>query len=332
VTQLYSIRNAIILLLAIIIAGTLGYHWLEGWSLFTSLYVTVVTLGTVGYGDYYPTSPEGRAFAILLIIIGVGAMAYTFALAMEYFLEGRIMKILGRGKVERQIKNLNGHYIVCGFGRMGSLICRELAREHVEFVVIEIDPLVVEKIEKEQFLYVKGSATEDKVLMDAGVERAKGIVCTLPTDAQNLYVILAVKEINPALFVLSRAEDEASERRLTKVGADRVMSPYKESGMKMAMAILKPDMLDFIELTTQRQSLELRMEEVSVCERSPLMGKTLEESGLRQEYGLIVVAVKKESGRMIFNPSTTYHIEKMDRLIALGEEEALARLNSVCQI
>lgn len=330
--QTRKITFAFIVLFLIVLGGTIGYHFLEGWTFLEAFYATIVTLGTVGYGDFYPVSLAGRLFAIFLIIFGVGAMAYTFALAMEYFLEGRINRIFGRGKLERQLKKMNNHYIICGFGKMGNLICRELAREDIDFVIVENDPVVIQEILDERCVYIRGSATEDKVLIDAGVKRAKGIVCALPTDAHNLYVILAAKELNPDIFVLSRAEDEASERRLLKVGADRVMSPYKEGAMRMAMAILKPDILDFIELTTRGQSLELRMEELTVCDTSDVVGKTLEESGLRQAYGLIVVAVKKESGKMIFNPAASYLIEKMDTLIALGEEKSLARFSEVCQI
>lgn len=332
VTQTRKIRYAFVLLLLIIVAGTIGYHLLEGWPVLESFYATIVTLGTVGYGDFYPVTIKGRLFAVFLIVTGVGAMAYTFALAMEYFLEGRLEQVLGRGKMERQLKKLSHHHIICGYGKIGRLICRELAREAVDFVVIENDAAVAQEIIKDGYLHILGSATEDKTLLDAGVERAASVVCALPTDAHNLYVILAAKEINPSVFVLSRAEDEASEHRLTKVGADRVMSPYKEGGMRMALAILKPDILDFIELTTRRQSLELRMEELTVCEESPVVGKTLAESALRHEYGIIVVAIKKESGKMIFNPEASYPIEKMDKLIALGLEDDLARFSQVCQI
>lgn len=330
--QKRKLRYAFIILFLIVLVGTVGYHLLEGWTILESFYATIVTLGTVGYGDFYPHSLEGRLFAVFLIIFGVGAMAYTFALTMEYLLEGRINQIFGRGKLERQIKKMDNHYIICGFGKIGRLICRELAREDIDFVIIENDPTVALDIAEDKFPYIRGSATEDKVLVDAGVERARGIVCTMPTDAHNLYVILAAKEKNPHIFVLSRAEDEASERRLMKVGADRVMSLYKEGAMKMAMAILKPDMLDFIELTTQRQSLELRMEEITVCDNSDPVGKTLEDSELRQKYGLIVVAVKKESGKMIFNPAASYTIEKMDKLIALGEEKNLSSFSKICRL
>ena len=326
----YKIRLSVIILLLIFTTGTIGYHLLEGWSFLDSFYTTIITLATVGYGDFHPISTAGRLFTIFLVVFGVGAMAYSVTLVMENLVEGRIKKVLGRGKLEKRISLMKDHYIICGCGRIGYLISRELSRENIPFVVIENSQEVIEKIEDEGLTYVRGSATEDRFLLSAGIERARGIVCVLPTDAENLYVILAAKELNPKIFLLSRSVDEISERRLLKAGADRVMSPYIEGGMKMAMAILRPAMLDFIEITTKRQSLELRMEEVDVGEGSPLSGKALEESEIRHKYGLIIVAVKKESGRMTYNPSASYVIEKGDKLIALGEDKNLLLFSQEC--
>lgn len=326
----YKIRLSVIILFLIFVTGTLGYHLLEGWSFLDSFYTTIITIATVGYGDFHPISLSGRLFTIFLVVVGVGAMAYSVTTVMENLVEGRIKKVLGRGKLEKKISLLKDHYIICGFGRIGYLIGRELAREKVPFIVIERSQEVIEKIEDEGLMYIRGSATEDRFLLAAGIERARGIVCVLPTDAENLYVILAAKELNPRIFILSRSVDDISERRLLKAGADRVMSPYTEGGMKMAMAILRPAMLDFIEITTKRQSLELRMEEVDIGESSPLQGKLLGESGIRSKYGLIVVAVKKETGRMIYNPSASYVIEKKDKLIALGEDGNLILFSREC--
>jgi voltage-gated potassium channel len=180
------------------------------------------------------------------------------------------------------------------------------------------------------FVYYKGDATEDKTLVEAGIKRARGIVCVLPKDAQNLYVILTAKELNPKIYLLSRAEEEASEHRLLRAGADRVMSPYTLGGVRMAMAILRPAMLDFIEITTSRQSLELRMEELPICDGSPVIGKTLEEAEIRQRYGLIIVAVKKDSGKMIFNPLANYIIQRGDKLISLGEDQNVSKFSDIC--
>lgn len=321
---------AVLILFVISMIGTAGYFVIEGWDFATSLYMTVITLSTVGYGDVYPETAEGRVFTMILILFGVGTMFYTVVLLAETMVESRLRILLGRGKLEKIIGKMQNHYIICGCGRIGHLICRELTAEKVDFVVIDNVPEVIQRIEEEGFVYCRGDATSDKTLMEAGIRRAKGIVCVLPSDALNLYVILTAKELNPRIFILSRSEEEESEHRLLRAGADRVMSPYTLGGMRMAMAILRPAMLDFIEITTRRQSLELRMEEISICEGSPIIGKSIGESGIRQKYGLIIVAVKKDTGKMIFNPLANYIIERGDMVIALGEEHNVKQFSQVC--
>lgn len=320
---------AFLLLLFIIVLGTLGFRMFEGWELIDCFYVTVTTISTVGYGDFAPVTREGRLFTVLLVVFGVGTMLYSVSMLAEMMVEDRLKRILGRGSMESRIERMKDHYIICGFGRMGSLICKEMAEEKAPFVVIEKDPEVIQKLEEEGYVYLKGDATEDKSLIRAGISRARGVVCVLSSDAENLYVILTAKELNPAAYILSRCEEETSEHRLLRAGADRVISPYKMGGMRMAMAILKPAMMDFIEITTRRQSLELRMEELPLSDRSEIIGKSLESSEIRKKYGLIIVAVKKDSGKMIFNPQAGYVIEKGDRLIALGEDDDVNRFARV---
>lgn len=327
---LKKLQMAFLLLMSIIAIGTTGFHFIEGWNWLDSLYTTMITISTIGYGDFFPKTEAGRIFTILLVIFGVGTMLYTIGLMAESMVEGRIRSIMGWGKMDKTIKKMNGHYVICGCGRIGFLICKELADEKVEFVVIDNDPQNIQRIDEEGFVYVKGDATHEKTLMSAGIKRARGLVCVLRTDADNLYVILTAKELNPNIYILSRSEDEQSEHRLLRAGADRVMSPYTLGGMRMAMAILRPAMLDFIEITTRRQSLELRMEEISVCDGSSIIGKSLEDSEIRQNYGLIIVAVKKDSGKMIFNPLASYVIELGDKLIAMGEDENVRRFSQVC--
>jgi voltage-gated potassium channel len=325
-----KLQIAFLALMLLIVIGTLGFQWLEGFGYFESFYLTVITLSTVGYGDIYPHTTPGRLFAVVLIVFGVGTMFYAGYLLAETMLEGHVKDIMGKGRMLKMIKNIKNHHIICGCGRIGYLIAKELAAEKVPFVVIENNPEIIEKIKEDEFLFYKGDATEDKSLLEAGIKRAAGIVCVLPTDAENLYVILTAKELNPKVFILSRSEEEESEHRLLRAGADRVMSPYTLGGMRMAMAILRPAMLDFIEITTSRQSLDLRMEELPVCAGSSIIGKTLEESEIRLRFGLIIVAVKKGSGKMIFNPLATYLIEVGDELIAMGEDENVRRLSQVC--
>lgn len=321
---------ALLFVLLLFLIGTFGFHLIEGFDLLQSFYLTSITLTTIGYGDYYPHTRGGMVFTIFLVLFGVGTMLYTVGLLAETIIEGRLQILLGRGRLRKMIDKMENHYIICGCGRIGYLICRELRLEQVDFVVIEKNPEVFQKIDEEGFACIKGDATQDRTLVSAGIKKAKGIVTVLPSDAENLYVILTAKELNPDLYILSRAEEEESERRLLRAGANRVVSPYILGGMKMAMAIVRPAIMDFIEISTSRQNLELRMEEFALGEKSPLVGKTLEESGIRQLFGLIIVAVKKDSGKMTYNPTAGYRIEKGDQLVAIGEEENLSKFSSAC--
>jgi len=318
------------LLLFIIILGTVGFLLIEGWGVIESLYATVTTISTVGYGDFVPVTVQGRLFTVFLVVIGVGTMLYAVSMFAETMVENRLKKILGRGSMESRIERMKDHYIICGFGRMGCLICREMAKEKVPFVIIEKNPEVIQRIEDEGYVYFRGNATDDKSLIQSGIERARGVVCVLSSDAENLYVILTAKELNTNIYILSRCEEEISEHRLLRAGADRVISPYTMGGMRMAMAILKPAMMDFIEITTGRQSLDLRMEELPVMDGSAIIGESLASSEIHKQYKLIIVAIKKDTGKMIFNPEAGYIIEKGDRLIALGEDDDVNRFNRMC--
>jgi voltage-gated potassium channel len=324
------VKFTLIILLTIFIIGTVGFHFIEGWSFVDSFYFTITTLSTVGYGDFTPETTAGKFFAVFIIIFGVGMMFYSLVLMAETFIEARLRNLLGRGKLEKAIEKMHNHYIICGGGRIGFLICRELIAGKMPCVVIDNNPEVIQKAQDEGFIYCKGDATQDKVLIEAGIKRAKGIVCVLPSDAENLYVILTAKDLNQQIHIISRSEEEASEHRLLRAGADRVMSPYTLGGVRMAMAILRPAMLDFIEITTRQQSLELRMEEIAICKGSPFITQSLEDSGIRKRYGLIIVAVKKDSGKMIFNPMANYIIAEGDRLIAMGEDENVKQFAESC--
>lgn len=327
-----KLKIALLILLTVVVIGTIGFHVIEKWSLIDSFYSTVITLATVGYGDYTPATTQGKLFTVFIIITGVGTMLFAVGQISETVIEGRLRGLLERGRLQKMIKNIENHYIICGYGRIGRLIGRELGAENVPFVVIDNDPDVIERVQDEGIIYYRGDATQDKTLIEAGVKRAKGIICVLPTDAQNLYVILTARELNRDIFIMSRSEEEESEHRLLRAGADRVTSPYTMGGVRMAMAILRPAMLDFIEISTNRQSMELRMEEIMICKQSPFIGKSLEASEIRKRYGLIIIAVKKDSGKMIFNPMANYIIDEADRLIALGEDENVRQFAESCPL
>jgi len=320
---------AIIVILILLFAGTAGYHLIEGWPLFDALYMTVITITTVGYGEIHQLSKQGRIFTVFLIMSGFGGMGYVLGSIVQTFIAGQIRMALGRRKLEKKVKKLKNHYILCGYGRIGSFIAREFAVENIPFVVVEKDLDRIKVIEEDGFPYVEGDATDDEILISAGVERAKCLVAATGSDADNLYITLSTRSLNPAIYILSRAGEEGAERKLLSAGANRVVSPYLIGAARMLNAVLRPNIVEFIDLVVERKHLELQLEEITVEDNARFKGKPLRESGIRRELELIVVAIKKSSGDMIFNPSSETLIEKGDVLIVLGEKKHLGMLEQL---
>jgi voltage-gated potassium channel len=323
---LIRLRVAVLFLAAVVITGIAGYRFLEGYTWLEAFYMTIITISTVGFGYIRPLSPAGMIFTIGLLFAGLGVVLYTAGTVTAKIVEGEFQQFFGRRRMEKQIDALTNHYLVCGYGRIGEVICRELASKPVPFVVIELEEERVRKVEDAGYLLLKGDATDEKVLLVAGVIRAKGLFATMPVDADNVFMVLTAKDLNPSIFVVARAETERSEKTLTHAGADKVISPYAMGGHRMAQAALRPAVVDIIELATHYQSLELQLEEIVVPMGSPCEGVTLRDSGLRQEPGVIVVAIKRALGGMVFNPSADEKIEAGDSLVALGE---VARLKGL---
>ena len=321
-----KLRIAVLFLAVVVITGIAGYRFLEGYTWLEAFYMTIITISTVGFGYIRPLSPAGMIFTIGLLFAGLGVVLYTAGTVTAKIVEGEFQQFFGRRRMEKQIDALTNHYLVCGYGRIGEVICRELAAKPVPFVVIELEEERVLKVEEAGYLLLKGDATDEKVLLVAGVIRAKGLFATMPVDADNVFMVLTAKDLNPSIFVVARAETERSEKTLTHAGADKVISPYAMGGHRMAQAALRPAVVDIIELATHYQSLELQLEEIVVPTGSPCDGVTLRDSGLRQEPGVIVVAIKRALGGMIFNPSADEKIEAGDSLVALGE---VARLRGL---
>lgn len=317
------------LVFVVLLSGTVGFSAIERWSLFESLYMTVITLSTIGYKEVRPLSDAGKLFTIIFIFFGVGVVAYVINNGIRVVFEGEIQKAFGRRKLEKKLKSMKNHYIVCGYGRMGRIICKELRAKGVPVVVIEKERQ--EQDDDTGNVFVYGDATRDEFLKDAAIERAKGLISVLSTDAQNLYVVLSARGLNPDLLIVARAGDEGSERKLLRAGADRVVSPYYIGGLRIAHTVLKPAVVDFLEFATRSGNLELQLEEIEVSEASAMSDKTIHEAGVGRELGVIIVAIKRKTGEMKFNPVHNTRIKTGDTLIAIGETEKLDMLEEMAR-
>jgi voltage-gated potassium channel len=322
-------RNFLLILVVVVGLGTLGYALIEGWNLLDSLYMTVITLATVGFNEVHPLSPSGRVFTIVLILFGVGIIAYAVGSLIQFIVEGQLQQLLGRKKLEKQIGKLEDHYIICGYGRIGGLICKEFQTTPLPFVVVEKDAALCQKLANEGFLFVAGDATDDETLISAGIRRAKGLISAVTSDTENVYITLTARGLNPDLFILARAGEEGSEKKLKRAGASKVISPYIIGATRMAQAVLRPSVVDFIEIATAGRNLELQLEEIRVAADSPLVEKTLVTSGVRRDWGIIIVGIKKSDGQMAFNPKPATLIESGDILITLGERNAIQNLGMI---
>lgn len=309
----------------VIASGTVGYIVIEKWSLFEALYMTIITLTTVGYEEVHTLSKAGRVFTTILILSGVGAMFYVLGVGARLIFEGEIREILGRKKLSKKIESIKNHYIICGYGRMGKIICREMKQNGAQFVVIEKSPEIVSVMDR-NILVLQGDSIHDSVLMEAGVERAQGLISVLSSDADNLYVVLSARGMNPKLKIVARASEEGAEQKLLRAGADNVISPYYIGGLRIAHTILKPAVVDFIEFATRSRNLELQIEEIRLKEGSHIIDHSLDECGIRKDLGIIIVAIKRSSGDMEFNPTSKSIIKKGDILIAMGESKQLKAL------
>lgn len=309
--------------------GTAGYMVIEGWGFLDAFYMTIITISTVGYREVRELSNRGVVFTILIIIFGVGVLWYTIGKFAQVMFEGQFQRFLGRRKVEKRIESMKDHYIICGFGRIGSLICKEFSAKPVPFVIVENNPGVIEKLEDEHYSYIRGNATEDETLLKAGIKRAKGLVSVVTSDTENVYITLTARGLNPDLFILARAGEEGSDIKLRRAGANKVISPYHIGGSRMAQAILRPNVVDFIEIATGRDHFDLQMEEICIPQDSRFAGENLANSGFRKETGVIIVGIKKASGKMVFNPESHTRIEEKDTLIVLGEPGAIQKLETM---
>ncbi len=320
------LKISIAVLAMLVTAGVTGYMTIEGWRFIDALYMTIITLGTVGFREVHELSDVGKLFTMLLIVFGVSVLGYILGSLAQIMFEGQFQRIIGRKKVEKRIESLQDHYIICGFGRIGALICKEFAAKPIPFLVIEKHPEAHDKLHHEEYLHIRGDATEDETLLRAGIKRAKGLISVVTSDTENVYITLTARGLNPDLFILARSGEEGSEIKLQRAGANKVISPYVIGGNRMAQAILRPNVVDFIEIATGHEHLELQMEEIAIPGDSGFVGENLVSSGFRKETGVIIIGIKKASGKMVFNPNPHSKIEAHDTLIVLGEPTAIQTL------
>jgi voltage-gated potassium channel len=306
--------------------GTAGYMAIEDWTVLDALYMTVITLSTIGYGEVNPVSATGRIFTLVLIVMGVGFFLYVIGNVVQFLVEGRIRLILGRHKLDKQIGQLNNHYIVCGYGRMGRAFSRYLIQKGLKFVVVEKNEDRIPVMNTDHVLYVAGEATIEENLRKAGITRASNLIATLGSDADNVFLVLLAKGLNPDIYVVARASQNASKKPLDTAGADVVVSPFDIGARRMAHAILRPNVIRFLEYAFADESTDIHIEEIPVSESSKLVGVRLMESGIRQEYNLLILSIIKADGEMVFNPLADTRIKSEQKVIACGKSEDLAKL------
>lgn len=321
---------SILLSFALIFVGTLGYMLIEGWNALDSLYMTVTTLATVGYGEVHTLTSWGRLYSIVLIVLGVAFFLYVGGAVVQFMVEGRVRALLGRRRLDRKLARLKNHYIVCGCGRIGRVICEKLQRENFDIVVIDKNPGLIETLEAQQWIYIYGDAGDEAILLKAGIHRAKALVAVLATDTDNVFLVLTARQLAPDIKIIARAGSEAAKAKLTAAGADTVEAPYETGAYTMAQRIIRPTVTNFLDLAfaTHRHK-DIQMEEIPISPNSPLNGLMLKDSGIRQKYNLIIIAIKKEDDQMLFNPSFEAQLRAGDTVVAVGEPTSLKRLEAV---
>jgi voltage-gated potassium channel len=317
--------------LAILVAGTAGYSAIEGWSAWDALYMTVITVTTVGYREVHPLSRPGEAFTIVLLIVGVGTLFYTATLLVARVVEGGLQHRWEARRQARMLDELNQHFIVCGFGRIGRTVVDEFRRQDVPFVVIDRDPERVHDVIEAGSLAVCADASSEDVLRRVGIDRARGLIAAVSTDAENVYTILSARLLKPDLFIIARAETEDAKRKLTRAGANRVISPYQIGALQIAQTALRPAVVDFVQLATSSDRLDLAMEQVRIEPSAPLAGQSFISANLRQRFGVVVVGVQRASGRMEFNPSPDVVMQPGDQLVVLGPPDNVKRIEMAAQ-
>ena len=326
----FRIRYALLALAAAILFGTVGFYLIEGLSLTDSLYVTVQTLTTVGYGDVPPRSSLGRVFAVVVMLLGAGGVALAVSTIVQSVVQSELVATFGQRRRSKRMSKLHDHYIICGSGRVGSHLVRDLSRANESFVVIEQDQQRATEFSQRGLNVLVSDATLEETLREARVDHARGLAACLPNDADNVYVVLTARDLNPGLRIVARAAEEQAEAKLLRAGADHVVAPTIIGGHRMAVALTKPAVGEFMDSITANE-LGLAFEQVEVAAESSFVGKELRATTIRSELDVVIVSIRRQSGEALFNPAGDAQIRSGDILIAIGREGSLMKLNQLAR-
>lgn len=319
--------SAVLAFVLLLLTGTIGYKLVEGpeWTYLDGLYMTVITVATVGYGEIHPLSSKGRIFTIFILILGAGMMAYTVTEIAQFVVEGKLRDLWEKRRMKEIIRLLKGHYIICGASNTGLVVANELTRKQIAYVVVDSSTKVVEELHRQDILAMEGDATRDEILEEAGIERASGLVAALPHDADNVFVSLTAKGINSDIFIVSTASKIESVPKLKRAGANYVVSPTIIAGTRMASVIIRPSVVDFLDATMTGEDHSLQMEELTICSNSYLEKKAMKDADLRRRSGAIIVSVKRSEKNTI-NPEPSYVFESGDILVVLGDRDQISKI------
>lgn len=325
-TKLKFVYIGVFLMIGTMLLGVFGYVLIENANVIDALYMTVITISTVGFGEVIPLSQGGKVFTIFLIMLGTGTLAYTASQFIDYVVAGELRNLFGRKKMQNKIEALKDHYILCGFGRMGRIIANLLSDHNLPFVIIDPKERFSETSEN-QYLFVTGNATQESVLIKAGILNARGLITVVDEDVTNLYIVLTSKGLNSDLYVVSKCAQEEAYSKLMWAGADKIVSPYTIGGQSIAQSIIKPHVTDFMDMAMGHSGYNIMVEEVLVKEGCKLDGVTIKDSNIRS-HGIIIVAISKKAHGFVYNPGPDEVLKSGDTLIALGRKEDFESLNN----
>jgi voltage-gated potassium channel len=324
-TTVTRLRSASMMVAFVLVGGVVGYRLL-GLSTVDAIYQTVITLTTVGFREVEEFDTGLKVFTIFLIVIGVGTVLYTFTLVVQMVVEGQLREILGRRRMDRKIAELNGHVVICGWGRVGRAVALDLEREGRHVVVIDSNR---ERLADVTLPTIVGDATHDDTLRAAGIERAHSLVAALAADADNLFITLSGRSLNPGLFIVARARQDESVDKLARAGADRVVNPQELGAARIASFVVRPHVAEFVDVVMHERSMEFRLQEVEILPNSPLVGRTLGEADLRAASGSLVLAIRDSDGSFATNPDPGVVLQAHQVVIAVGTAHDLHALDRV---